>query len=73
MVEGIRVISTQQIEQMLPTGQVRSVYRAHVETDLGAQGLLIVQAEHWNAPDLAIALAEKRDELDLAFMAVATD
>ncbi|GAH18074.1 unnamed protein product [marine sediment metagenome] len=73
MVEGIRVISTQQIEQMLPTGQVKSVYRAHVETDLGAQGILIVSAENWNVPDLAIALAKKRDELDLAFVAVAAD
>ncbi|GAG93086.1 unnamed protein product [marine sediment metagenome] len=73
MVEGIRVISTNQIEQMLPTGQVKTVYRAHVETDLGAQGILIVPVEHWNAPDLAIALEKKRDELDLAFTAVAAD
>lgn len=69
MVEGISVISTTQTDQMLPTGQTRTVYRAHVETARGAQGVLIVAAADWTAERLPALLTEKRDELNLAFVA----
>ena len=68
--EGIRVISTTQIEQMLPTGQLRVAYRAHVETDAGAQGILVVEERDWTAEALPALLEAKRDELNLAFSIV---
>lgn len=67
MIEGIRVISTTQIDEMLPTGQTRQVYRAHVETSKGAQGILRVPADQWNPEALPGLLEAKRDQLDLAF------
>lgn len=67
MIEGIRVISTVQIDEMLPTGQTRQIYRAHVETGKGAQGILRVPKDQWNKEDLPGLLEAKRDELDLAF------
>jgi len=66
--DGIKVISTTQVDEMLPTGQTRTVYRAHVETDKGARGVLVVPKERWTKEWLDGLLKEKRDELNLAFV-----
>lgn len=68
MAQGITVLSSKQSDEFLPDGGTRTIYRVHVRTDRGAEGVIVVTPEHWNANDLPGILESKRDELDLAFV-----
>jgi hypothetical protein len=69
---GFKVTDTREISTMSQAGNTTVVYRVWLVTDRGATGTLDVPKPDWNVDNLPKLLAEKAQELDLAFAMTAS-
>ncbi len=68
MAKPFTITDSRQLDTLTPAGTTQTVYRVWITTARGATGTVDVNKADWNIDGLAKILAEKANELDLAFM-----